>query len=198
MGPHEQFPGPCTSIPPKMVRREVMLVSCGLGRARQRHTATTESAMIADGCIFCRVVIPNPRSVASVTATWQNSNFVQFSYNSRKDSWLLLLGYFSVKCLVAVANWCALWFHLHWRPPRDVPSREKDLLEKGRDTVSDVVVHDLFRDPSSVECMLAKRVNRLAAEASRTALGVEDLQVLLELNDKEVMIRMLLMFLFLE
>ena len=42
MGPHDKFPGPCASTAPGVVSREVVLMSCGLRRARRRRAATTE------------------------------------------------------------------------------------------------------------------------------------------------------------
>ena len=46
MGQREHAPGPCAATTPRMVSREVVLMSCGLGRARRRRAAATEAAMM--------------------------------------------------------------------------------------------------------------------------------------------------------
>ena len=51
-GTAQSVPGPMRLHSTKMVSREVVLMSCGLGRTRRRRAATMESATIAEGCTF--------------------------------------------------------------------------------------------------------------------------------------------------
>ena len=46
-GSRERAPAPCVATTPRMVSREVVLMACGLRRARRRRAATTEAATVA-------------------------------------------------------------------------------------------------------------------------------------------------------
>lgn len=65
MGPRERAPGTCAATTPRMVSREVVLMSCGLGRARRRRAAATEAAMMGRWLL----VIVAPRQVLPLLAS---------------------------------------------------------------------------------------------------------------------------------
>ena len=93
MGPHDQFPGPCASTAPGVVSREVVLMSCGLRRARRRRAVTTEprrwrkfggrdiwgakNSSFSGNCGRCAAELQIPPST---------------SHNSRGELWLVLGG----------------------------------------------------------------------------------------------------------
>ena len=73
--PHDQSPGPCVSTAPVIVSREVVLMSCGLRRARRRRAATTEPRRwrkIGGRNLGCG---RTPLSAATATVARPNSKF---------------------------------------------------------------------------------------------------------------------------
>ena len=68
-GSRERSPGPRAAATPRMARKEVALMACGLGRARQRRAATTEAAKVRSTDIMAAIssiVSPLPGISSSV------------------------------------------------------------------------------------------------------------------------------------